>query len=268
MILQQEENDMFCGNCGKQIPDNTKFCNFCGAPQQIIQNADSAPNTAANQPGIADTSTEKTKKAPKKKKNIFIILAVALGAILIGKYAIAPSMVSDSGNNNPGNQVVQSQQTTNSSIISDMTASNPEYDAILTDAGIVHFPTFFNMETKNFVMKAEDGVVFCADYGYENDVIKQWVETLYIPVAEYTDDQKAEAENTFREQFAPLEALNCCTVTYKMGTNYLTITCTYSDTDQESNYAELYNAGILDENTFMSMSLSENNLSGQGFVKK
>lgn len=24
---------MFCQNCGKQIPENVKFCNHCGATQ-------------------------------------------------------------------------------------------------------------------------------------------------------------------------------------------------------------------------------------------
>lgn len=35
---------MFCKNCGKQIPDNTKFCNYCGAQQVTDNNMNSAPN--------------------------------------------------------------------------------------------------------------------------------------------------------------------------------------------------------------------------------
>ena len=260
---------MFCSNCGKQIPDNTKFCNHCGAQQQIVGNTESAPKTTVNQPEIADTPTQQPKKAPKKKANIFIVLAVVLCAFIIGKFVIAPSMVSDSGNNgDTGNQGTQSQQTTNNNSGSSVDSANPDYDAIFDDTYIVHFQTFFNMEMKNFALKQDDGIICCADYGYEDDTVKQWVETMYIPVSEYTDAQKTELENTMKTQFATVEALNCCAVTYKMSTNYFTITCTYSDVDQASNYAELYSAGILQTNTFISMSATETTLLGQGFVKK
>ena len=259
---------MFCSNCGKQIPDNTKFCNYCGAQQQIVENTESAPKTTVNQPKIADTPTQQSKKAPKKKANIFVILAVVLCAFIIGKFVIAPSMVSDSGNNgDTGNQGGQSQQTTNNNS-STVATDNPAYEAIFDDTYIVHFQTFFNMEMENFAMKKDDGIIACADYGYKDDVVKQWVETVYIPVSEYTDAQKAEVETTFKAQFASIDALNCCTVTYKMSTNYFTITCTYSNVDQASNYAELYNAGVLQTNTFISMSATETSLLGQGFVKK
>ena len=117
-------------------------------------------------------------------------------------------------------------------------------------------------------MKKGDGMIACADYGYQDDVVKQWVETVYIPVSEYTDAQKAEIETTMRAQFASIDALNCCAVTYKMGTNYFTVTCTYSDVDKAENYGELYNAQILQTNTFISMSATETNLLAQGFVKK
>ena len=264
---------MFCSNCGKQIPDNTKFCNHCGAQQQIVENTESAPKTTENQPKIADTPTQQPKKAPKKKANIFIVLAVVLCAFIIGKFVIAPSTVSDTGkNDDTGNYGSQSQQTTNNNNNnnngSTVNADNPAYEAIFDDTYIVHFQTFFNMEMENFAIKKDDGTIACADYGYKDDVVKQWVETVYIPVSEYTDAQKAEVETTFKAQFASIDALNCCVVTYKMSTNYFTITCTYSDVDQASNYAELYSAGILQTNTFISMSATETSLLGQGFVKK
>lgn len=258
---------MFCSNCGKQLPDTAKFCNFCGAQQQEIQNRNSAPQATVNQPEIAEAPPQQPPKAPKKKANIFIVLAVVLCAFLIGKFVIAPSMVSDPGNQT-GNQGSQSQQNTNNMGGSSVNSANPAYDAIFDDTYIVHFQTFFNMEMKSFAFKQNDGIICCADYGYKDDTVKQWVETMYIPVSEHTDAQKAELENTMKAQFATVEALNCCTVTYKMGTSYFTITCTYSNVDQESSYAELYSAGILQANTFISMSATESTLLGQGFIKK
>lgn len=260
---------MFCSKCGKQLPDNTKFCNDCGAQQQISKNTEAAPKTTVNQPGITDTPTQQPEKTPKKKTNIFIVLAVVLCAFIIGKFVFAPSMEPDSGNSgNTGNQGGQSQQTTTNNNSSTVDTDNPAYEAIFDDSYIVHFQTFFNMEMENFAMKKDDGIIACADYGYKDDVVKQWVETIYIPVSEYTDAQKAEVEATFKAQFDSIDALNCCSVTYKMSTNYFTITCTYSNVDQASNYAELYNAGVLQTNTFISMSATETTLLGQGFVKK
>ena len=32
-MYQEDKNNMFCQNCGKQIPENAKFCNYCGAVQ-------------------------------------------------------------------------------------------------------------------------------------------------------------------------------------------------------------------------------------------
>ena len=257
---------MFCQNCGKQIPDNVKFCNFCGAQQQIVGKPDPAPNTTAQQPKTADVPTQETKKAPKKKANIFIVLAVVLCAFFLGKSVFAPAMVSDS-DKDTGNQGSQSQQTTNNGG-SSMDVDNPEYDHVFDDTYIVHFQTFFNMDMANFALKQDDGIICCADYGYKDDVVKQWVETIYIPVSEYTDAQKTELENTMKTQFATIDSLNCCVVAYKMGANYFTITCTYSDMDQASNYAELYDAGVLQTNTFISMSATETTLLAQGFIKK
>lgn len=259
---------MFCSNCGKQIPDNTKFCNHCGAQQQTVENTGSAPKATEYQQNIVDTTSRQPKKVP-KKANIIIILAVVLCAFLLGKFVIAPSMVSDSGkDNDTGIQAGQSQQSTENNGGSYVDPADPAYDAIFDDTYIVHFQTFLNMEMKNFALKQDDGIICCADYGYKDDVVKQWVETMYIPVSNHTDTQKTELENTMKTQFATVDALNCCTVTYKMSANYFTITCTYSDVDKAENYAELYNAQILQTNTFISMSATEANLLGQGFIEK
>ena len=210
---------------------------------------------------------------PKKKSNIILVLAIALCAFLLGKFAIAPSMLSDSDKNSSstGVQSSQSQQLTESntdSTVIPVAVANPDYDAIFADTYIVHFQSFFNMQMSSFAAKLEDGSIYCADYGYGDDVVKQWVETMYIPVSAYTDAQKTELEATMKTQFAVIDDLNCSTVTYKMSTNYFTITCTYSDVDKAENYGELYNAQILPANTFISMSATESGLLEQGFVKK
>ncbi len=236
---------MLCSKCGKQIPNETKFCNHCGAEQKT-----------------ADTSTNQPENAPKKNSNIIIVLVIALCAFFIGKFVIAPSFSSDS-DNDTSNQVSQSQLIDNNG-----GASNPTYDAIFDGTGIVHWQTFFGMNTKSFAFKNDEGNILCADYGYTDDVVKEYVETLYFPISEYTEAEKTELQNVKKSQFAAVDALNCCTVTYKMGTYYFSVTCTYTDVDKAENYSELYNAQILESNTWISMSAMERSLLNQGFVKK
>lgn len=257
---------MYCNHCGAQQPDGSKFCSSCGGKL--------AGEQVKAQPEVKSQPVQRSQQEPKTEKKkgklpVWGILLIGLAAFLIGKFAIAPSMVSDpDSDDHSGSQNPQSQQGASSGDNAANSAANPAYEAILNDAYIVHFQTFFNMEMESFALKQEDGIICCADYGYKDDVVKQWVETIYIPVSGYSDSQKAEMESTMQSEFAAVEALSCCAVTYKMSTNYFTITCTYSDVDKPENYAELYNAGVLSVNTFISMSATENTLAAQGFVKK
>ena len=252
---------MFCSNCRNQLPDGAKFCNNCGA-QQPSANTVPTQQASANAVPTPAAATKKPEASAKKKPNILLILAVALCAFLVGKFIIAPSMVSDSGN-----QSSQSQQA-GSNNGSAVQADNPAYDAIFDDTYIVHFQMFLGMETNSFAMKQADGMIACADYGYKNDVVKEWVETVYVPVSGLSDAEKVSLESSMRTQFASLDALSCCTVKYNMSLNYLTVTCTYTNVDQAANYGELYKAGILQANTHISMSATETALLSQGFIKK
>ena len=65
---------MFCRNCGKEIPENTKFCNHCGAAQ------DSAPAQTTSQPVIP--------QKPKKGLKIGGIVLTVCGALsVVGSFA-------------------------------------------------------------------------------------------------------------------------------------------------------------------------------------
>ena len=266
---------MFCSNCGKQLPDGAKFCNNCGS-QQASTNAaptqQASTNTAPTQQASTNTAPtqqaapKKPEASAKKKPNIVVILAVVLCAFLFGKFVLAPSMTSDSGNGStPPKTTTQTQQGPSTG---KNNTSSAAYDAVFDDTYIVHFQMFLGMETNSFAMKQADGMIACSDYGYKNDVVKEWVETVYIPVSDYTDAQKASIEATYRAEFASIDALNCCAVTYQMSASYLRITCTYSNMDQASNYGELYKAGILQANSHISMSATETVLLNQGFIKK
>ena len=63
---------MYCKECGKQISDQAKFCNFCGAKVTAAQPAQSA------QPAQAAQTTAQQPAKPKKKSYIGIIIVIIL----------------------------------------------------------------------------------------------------------------------------------------------------------------------------------------------
>lgn len=95
-IISQTEVlfNMFCRNCGKEIPDNTNFCNYCGAAQnngfaqnmQSNQQSNGAQHSAINsQPVYTTPHSSKIKK--KSPMRIVIGIAVVAVAFVIGYFA-------------------------------------------------------------------------------------------------------------------------------------------------------------------------------------
>lgn len=259
---------MFCNQCGASQPEGSKFCSTCGADLTAAPAA--APATPKPQPATpqpaAGSHQSAGSKPPKKKTPIWLTAVIVLAAFLLGKFVIAPSMLSepDDSSDNSGSQI----QQTSSGTETESTIANPAYDAVFEDTYIVHFQMFFNMDTASFVKELENGTICCSDYGYQDDVVIDFVETMYIPVSEYTDDQKTEVESSVKASLSAVEALACCSVKYNMSVNYLTVTISYSSVDKAENYTALYNANILTENTFISMSETEKILLNDGFIKK
>ena len=70
---------MYCQKCGKELPDDTKFCHFCGAPQSTLPPASTAAQKAETNAVSSVT--------PQKKSHgflIFLIVAVILGVCIFG----------------------------------------------------------------------------------------------------------------------------------------------------------------------------------------
>ncbi len=90
---------MFCKNCGKEINEGAKFCNYCGASQEA-----SAPQS---------TAAINTAPAPAPKKSsglkVVIVAAIAVVCFAIGSFVIAPSLSKDNDESKPTNDVSHSQ---------------------------------------------------------------------------------------------------------------------------------------------------------------
>lgn len=83
---------MFCNNCGKQISDRAKFCNFCGAKVEAA-----APAASAQPKPVMEPIPEKH-TAPQKKKGKFgrslLSIIVAVAVYFGVRYAVEHNLLS------------------------------------------------------------------------------------------------------------------------------------------------------------------------------
>ena len=70
---------MFCENCGKEIPRDTKFCPFCGTTQQV--SGDVVVSRSSVQP-------QRSSNASPKSRTIAALLAFFLGAIGVHRFYV------------------------------------------------------------------------------------------------------------------------------------------------------------------------------------
>lgn len=159
--------------------------------------------------------------------------------------------------------------TTTTAAATTTTASNANtYDNILAEAGIVHTANIPGLEVASFV-GVVSGMIDCQDYGYKNDIVEVLVETMYVSVEGYSDDQKTALDSSMRAAFATYEALDFITVEYEMGTKYYKVTMTCADLDDSDNVHALYDAGLITGDVdLISVSQSEAEFIAMGYVKK
>ncbi len=148
------------------------------------------------------------------------------------------------------------------------TGNTVTYEDILAELGIVHMETFVGLETASYV-GIVNGIVDCQDYGYEGDIVKKLVQTSYISVEGYTEDNKKLLEDTMKSAFSAFEDIDCVTVTYDMGTRYFKVRVLCVDLDKAENVSAVTTAGLLSESTgVISMSKSDVEFINLGYVKK
>ena len=68
---------MFCPNCGKQLPDGSRFCSACGAQLD-------AQAGVQQQPYQSPSYEEPDAPAPTKKKGVGVIVGIAAAAVVLG----------------------------------------------------------------------------------------------------------------------------------------------------------------------------------------
>lgn len=80
---------MFCVKCGKQIPDDAKFCTACS--QAVIIAPEPKTDSGSQQPTVPQYTSEPGPKKKKSRKKFFIIgtifavCVIAIGAFIASK---------------------------------------------------------------------------------------------------------------------------------------------------------------------------------------
>ncbi|MBQ2923491.1 MAG: zinc ribbon domain-containing protein [Tyzzerella sp.] len=248
---------MFCSKCGKEIPENTNFCSHCGTQQGN---------------SVSVKMSEKKNERKKNPKNVILSLVVVLAVYLLGRFAIAPAMLSDKdGNAGSNNQSDLSSTQNNMENDENTVADNSAYTDIFMSRNIVDMSSIFTtMDTAAFANVSEEGTVEKLEYAYEDDTVKEFVDVVYYEVADMTEDQKIALDNTMKNNCASMEETDFCTVSYNMGNNYYSVTLHFKDLDKTENIQKLYDFGMLvgEGVSKISMSETESNLLSGGYVKK
>lgn len=254
---------MFCSKCGKEIPENTNFCNHCGAQQGGA---------------VGEKPSQKKNEKKKKPKTIILSLVVVLAVYLLGRFAIAPAMLSDeddtnAGSNQSGIDVNKNELEDDNNEVSDhnSSADNSAYTDIFMSRNIVDMSSIFTtMDTAAFANVDDEGTVEKLEYAYEDDSVKEFVNVVYYPISNMTEAQKLALDNSVKSNCASMEEAQFCTVSYNMGNNYYSVTLHFTDLDKTENIQKLHDYGMLvgEGVNKISMSETESNLLSGGYVKK
>ena len=69
---------MFCPNCGKQIPDGSKFCPYCGAKIEIVE----VTKPDSKKYSVQGNAGSRVVKKEKRNKNLVIIIIPIVAVFL------------------------------------------------------------------------------------------------------------------------------------------------------------------------------------------
>lgn len=148
---------------------------------------------------------------------------------------------------------------------------NPAYTEIFTNNFIVDAPALFLMLDSASFATETNSLIEKMEFGYKDDIIHEMINTIYYPVADLPEEEKATLDTTMKEACAEYIALDFCTVSSNMGNAYYQIKLTFTGLDDADHVLALQELGLIegDESSGLcSMSQTEATLLAQGYIKK
>lgn len=158
---------MFCKNCGKELKEGTRFCDGCGAPQEVAV----SQSTAVQQPQAA---TNPPASVPKKNNSLklVIVAVVVVVCFAIGSFVIAPSFKKDTSNDINPPASVTGTDTTEQSNTDNTTNNNTSIEDSKTLEKIIYNADKISGVTWKSDLGVDVGsMTVSAGYCTENDFI-------------------------------------------------------------------------------------------------
>lgn len=280
---------MICSNCGRELPDGSVFCNYCGAQQMVQSSSYHGANNCSQ--GYTDRSDDvvsgysayhepnsNTKPVKeKKKKNPLIVIAAVAGAVFVGQMAGKMMSKSYLDARNSGSKGTSSTVSDTNVPASVPKPDNPEYMKIFSERNIVKGIYMVVMkDTASFAKVDEEGMIDCMDFAYKDDIVSDFQQTLYIDISgtPESDVQALDAEMTGRIENLSGQLLESGVVSYEsnIGANYYRISYEVTDLDDPEILKLAKENGLLttdeEKGKSLSMAATETNMIAQGYVKK
>lgn len=196
------------------------------------------------------------------RKTMAILLTVAVISVLFAGCGGSSTGYGDISTFPP---VSTQEQLTDQSV-------NPAYEEIFTSRSIVEMPPFFMMmESAAFATVSSDGMIEKLEYGYQDDVVKEMINTLYYPISDMTEEQKTQLDAAVKETLADYTSLSFCNDTYDMGNLYYIVKLQFTDLGSGANVQKLQELGLVtgdDNSGLISMTETESSLLASGFIKR
>ena len=270
---------MFCLNCGKEIPDNSAVCQFCGvaqpqaqqvppqapqeapqqapygAPQQTPFNApQQAPYGAPQQPPYGAPQQPFPSFAPptptKKKNKAPMIIGIVVGAIVL--LAIIIGIAGSSGDDSTYDGYAP---------VETFGEYDIEIETIPEDA----------VEAKDFhtLEKQEANGVIRFTYYCDGDEIQGWLQEIEIDVSTFTQEEIDKLEADCNSEYQSLYGSIDC-VEHSVDIYGDTFVQTYTITNVNDNMDELKSVGLVDGGlvtVYLSYEKTAENWISQGYTE-
>lgn len=298
---------MYCPNCGSELAEGAKFCGNCGkavnsapAEQKPVDMNEifgeyfsPAGNTGTTQ-NTRSTNPEAPAKPKKKKKKGAGLLGILVTVVVVVVVRLLVSgvfMGLDKGIEAAEDAIERKKQEELDETLAaaeseeelqaaleamDAEANgeaNPEYLDVFERNGLAATSSvvvYVGVNERSFVTEDEDGWIYRYEFGYDDDIVEIMVDTIYIPLANYSPEEYDALEANYRDYFADVDALDCCSLDIISTEDYMIITIVQEDMDDEANIDALEATGYMTTTGTgkLSMSAMGESLLEEGYIEK
>lgn len=295
---------MYCPNCGSELAEGVKFCGNCGTavnsapaePKTVDMNEvfgeyfSPAGNTGTTH-NARSTAPAKPKKKKKKGAGLLGILVTVVVVVVVRLLVSGVFMGLDKGIEAAEDAIERKKQEELDETLAaaeseeelqaaleamDAKANgkaNPEYLDVFERNGLAatsSIVAYVGVNERSFVTEDEDGWIFRYEFGYDDDIVEVMVDTIYIPLADYSPEEYDDLEANYRDYFADVDALDCCSLDITSTEDYMIITIVQEDMDDEANIDALEATGYMTTTGTgkLSMSSMGESLLEEGYIEK